>query len=276
MKKVLVTGNSGYIGSHLCDYIKEGYKVYGLDIKEPTVEVNQFELFDINNTANWPYQNLEFDCVIHLASKVSVSPSVTSPIKYYQTNINGTLNVLKNIKTKRFVYASSGSAAGISNPYGISKRAAEDVVQEYCERNLIPFTITRFHNVIGTTGFNIRQDSLLASLLVAKQVKKFCLYGTDYNTADGSCVRDYTHVREVCISVSKLIETSTFAIEEFGHGKDTSVLQLINTFKKANQCDFEVINCGRRIGDMERSVAKNPSKHFVQLYTLEEMVAWDH
>ena len=135
MKKVLVTGSSGYIGSHLCKMLKGNYEVHGLDINDPIVPVDKFYKVDINRLFTIPDQTDPYDAVIHLAALVNVGLSETMPILYYITNINGTMNVLNKIPTKNFIYASTGQASLCANPYSISKRASEDCVVEYCTKH---------------------------------------------------------------------------------------------------------------------------------------------
>ncbi len=272
--KLLITGCSGYIGSHLCKILKcnPSYEIHGLDIYNPQIDIDKF--FNQNITQD-QYQNIneEYDCVIHLAAEVAVGRSVKNPILYYQTNTLGTLNVLKNIKTKRFVHASTGSAGPMNNPYGISKRAAEEIVDQYCKENSIPFTIFRFYNVTGSDGVNpTNPDGLMWNLMNAQTIGTFNLFGDDYNTEDGSAVRDYTHVNEICYSVIDAIFQSTNQIENLGHGVGTTVKQMIELYKKVNDCDFEVRVCPRRAGDLERSVLDNPSKFMKKLYNIEDLL----
>ena len=114
MNKILVTGNSGYIGSHLSQILTKdtSLEVHGLDKQYPIVPLSKFYLKDIRDADDWNTE--EYDCVIHLAAEVAVGRSVFNPTLYYLTNTLGTLNVLTKIKTKRFVFASTGSAAGLS------------------------------------------------------------------------------------------------------------------------------------------------------------------
>ncbi len=272
--KLLITGCSGYIGSHLCKILKcnPSYEIHGLDIYNPQIDIDKF--FNQNITQD-QYRNIneEYDCVIHLAAEVAVGRSVKNPILYYQTNTLGTLNVLKNIKTKRFIHASTGSAGPMNNPYGISKRAAEEIVDQYCKENSIPFTIFRFYNVTGSDGVNpTNPDGLMWNLMNAQTIGTFNLFGDDYNTEDGSAVRDYTHVNEICYSVIDAINQSTNQIENLGHGVGTTVKQMIKLYKKVNDCDFEVRVCPRRAGDLERSVLDNPSKFMKKLYNVEDLL----
>lgn len=272
--KILITGNSGYIGSHLTNILREKnqYEIHGLDIRFPIINVDNFIAQNIISNGYWEMYT-EYDCVIHLAAEVAVSRSMRNPILYYQTNTLGTLNVLKNIKTKRFIHASTGSAGPMNNPYGISKRAAEEIVTQYCNDSNIPYTIFRFFNVTGTDGINpTNPDGLMWNLINAKKTGIFNLFGDDYNTRDGSAIRDYTHVNEICHSVIKAIDQSTDQIENLGHGVGTTVKEMIDLFKKANNCDFEVKICPRREGDLERSVLDNPSSFMQKLYTMEQLL----
>ena len=272
--KLLITGCSGYIGSHLCKLLKSrpGYEIHGLDFRKSQIDTDTFLYQNITLSQHWNIDD-EYDCVIHLAAEVAVGRSVINPILYYQTNTLGTLNVLKNIKTKNFIFASTGSAEGMNSPYSISKKGAEDIVTQYCTENAIPFTIFRFYNVVGTDGFSpTNPDGLMWNLINAKTTGKFTLFGTDYNTPDGTCVRDYTHVNEICHAVVHGISGPTNQIESLGHGIGTTVKEMIDIFKRVNNCDFEVINGPRRAGDLERTVLPTPSTYMKHLYTIEDLL----
>jgi UDP-glucose 4-epimerase len=246
-------------------------EIHGLDKDTPTVQLNKF--YAQNITAdNWNIDE-EYDCVIHMAAEVAVGRSVFNPTLYYQTNTIGTLNVLKKIKTKNFIFASTGSAAGMNSPYSISKKAAEEIVEQYCRENKIPYTIFRFYNVVGSDGIlPTNPDGLMWNLINAKTTGKFNLFGNDYNTKDGSCVRDYTHVNEICHAVIQGIDGPTNQIENLGHGVGTTVKEMIEIFKRVNECEFETIICNRRAGDLEASVLPNPSKYMKSLYTIDQLL----
>lgn len=277
MKKILITGNSGYIGSHLSNLLgkRSDLELYGLDRSKPIVHMERFSLSDITLPGyfKWSIEDIEFDCVIHLAAEVAVGRSVKNPIKYYLTNTLGTLRVLQDLKFKRFVHASTGSAGPMNNPYGISKRAAEEIVDQYCKEHNIPFTTFRFFNVTGTDGINpTNQDGLMWNLMNAEKTGVFNLFGSDYNTEDGTAVRDYTHVNEICNAVELAIDHSTNQIENLGHGVGTTVKQMIDLYKKVNNCNFDVQVCPRRDGDLERSVLDRPSSFMKKLYTMEQLL----
>jgi UDP-glucose 4-epimerase len=274
--KILITGNSGYIGSHLTKLLngRKDLELYGLDRKPPQLPVKEHARNDITMLECFPWPNdFEFDCVIHLAAEVAVGRSVKNPIVYYQTNTLGTLRVLQDLKFKRFIHASTGSAGPMNNPYGISKRASEEIVDQYCKERSIPFTIFRFYNVTGSDGIEpTNPDGLMWNLMNAQKTGVFNLFGDDYNTEDGSTVRDYTHVNEICRALEQAIDRSTHQIENLGHGVGTTVKQMIALYKKVNNCDFEIRMCPRRTGDLERSVLDNPSPFMQKLYTMEDLL----
>lgn len=276
MKKILITGNSGYIGSHLTQMLlrDRNYEIYGLDKSSPLISIKNHFYQDIRDaTRNWPASEIEFDSVIHMAAEVAVGRSVHNPTLYYQTNTIGTFNVLEKLQYKNFVFASTGSASGMNSPYSISKKAAEEIVNQLCKEKSIPFTTFRFYNVVGTDGIPpTNPDGLMWNLIRTKETGKFNLFGNDYDTEDGTCVRDYTHVNEICHGVIQGIEGPTNKIENLGHGVGSTVLQMIDLFKKINRCDFEIINVGRRAGDLERTVLPNPSKYMKHLYTMQDLM----
>jgi len=273
MKKILITGNSGYIGSHLTAMLENSeVLISGLDKDLPKIPVNDFFQQNIIFKDSWSVTD-EYDCVIHLAAEVSVGQSVLDPILYYQTNTIGTLNVIKNIKTKHFIFASTGAAANLNSPYGISKKAAEEMVSQFCKENKIPFTIFRFYNVTGSKVVKpTNPDGLMWNLINAEKTKVFNLFGDDYDTNDGSAIRDYVHVNEICHALISAIDKPSYQIENLGHGVGTSVKQMIYLYKKVNDCDFEVNICPRRDGDLEKSVLDNPSKFMKKLYSLEDLL----
>ena len=274
MKKILITGCSGYIGSHLCKLLDKDYDIWGLDLFEPQypIKEGQFIQHDINH----PFGEFpeEFDAVVHLAARVRVNESRQMPIQYYITNLNGTMNVLAKIKTKNFIFSSTGVAEHCYDPYGVSKKAAEDCVIEYCmKRSVKPFTIFRFYNVIGSSGFApTNPDGLMHNLLQAPDTGEFTIFGNDYDTPDGTCLRDYIHVDEVCEGIKLAIEEPAEEIEQLGHGVGRSVKEMVELFKQVNNIDFQVNYGERRSGDLPKTVLKEKSRYMKELYTLEELL----
>lgn len=279
MKKVLITGCSGYIGSHLCKRLESEYEVYGLDVRPNEHPVTQFFQVDINRPLEVGF---EFDAVVHLAALVNVGQSEEMPIQYYITNLNGTMNVLNKIKTKNFIFASTGAAESCNSAYGISKRAAEDVVREYCTvHNPTPYTIFRFYNVIGSSGYApTNPDGLMFNLMKSEYTREFTIFGNDYDTPDGTCIRDYVHVDEICEAIRLAIEEPANNTESLGHGVGYSVKEIVNIFETVNDARLHVgtdeaitINYApRRKGDVAVSVLDNVSKYMKNLYTIEELL----
>ena len=272
MKKILITGNSGYIGTHLTNLLKDEYEVYGLDVNPNQLPVvHQYNVdirrpFDITE---------EFDAVVHLAALVNVGESEKMPISYYITNLNGTMNVINKIKTKNFIFSSTGAAQACESAYGVSKRAAEDVIREYCtQHRKQDYTIFRFYNVIGTTVAKpTNPDGLFYNLMKAPETGSFTIYGNDYpNTSDGTCVRDYVHVEEICHALREAIEKPANQIECLGHGVGYTVREMAEKFQKVNDCDFEIISGPRRKGDIEYYVLEDVSSYMKNLYTIEDLL----
>ena len=252
MKKIMITGCSGYIGSHLCKLLEGQYEIHGLDINDPIVPVSKFYKVDINRLFTIPDQTEPYHAVIHLAALVNVGESEKMPIMYYITNMNGTMNVMNKIPTDNFVFASTGAAALCESAYGISKRAAEDVVREYFTRH--------------------RPDGLMYNLMQAKNRGEFTIFGNDYDTPDGTCVRDYVHVLEICNALKLAIEQPANNLENLGHGVGTTVNAMVELFKKVNGVDFEVKRGPRRKGDAAVSVLDNPSTYMKHLYELKDLL----
>ena len=283
MKRVLITGCSGYIGSHLTKLLENEYEVHGLDILEPQHPVKKFHQIDINRMFN---VEEEYDAVVHLAALVNVSRSERIPIQYYITNLNGTMNVLNKIKTKNFIFASTGAAALCESAYGISKRAAEDVVKEYCTVHIpTPYTIFRFYNVIGSSGYApTNPDGLMYNLMKSEHTKEFTIFGNDYDTPDGTCIRDYTHVDEICEAIRIAIEEPSNGVEGLGHSKGRSVKEMVEIFKRVNQkilsadsAETLTVTYGpRRPGDAAVSVLKNISRYMKNLYSIEDLLRLDN
>ena len=275
MKKILITGCSGYIGSHLSKMLANDYEVHGLDIEEPQAPLNEFYRCDINRPFTIP-GDIEYDSVIHLAALVRVGESEHIPIKYYITNLNGTMNVVNKIKTKNFIFASTGNAQDCSSAYGISKRAAEDVVREYCTRHKQQdYTIFRFYNVIGSEGYEpTNPDGLMYKLMEAQDTGVFTIYGNDYDVSviDGTCIRDYVHVNEICDALKQAIEKPSNSVECLGHGVGYTVQEIVDLFQKVNECSFDVKYGPRRKGDAPSSVLDNVSPYMRNLYTMEELL----
>jgi UDP-glucose 4-epimerase len=254
---ITITGSSGYIGSHLSKIIDANHidKKINMDIRNNDLKIND-------------------EVCIHLAALVQVGESTKIPKEYYDVNVNGTINLLNNFYGKHFIFASTGAATTLTSTYALSKRISEDIIIEHCLKNNIDFTIFRFYNVIGSS-FNIRPtnpDGLFYALIKAKDNGQFNIYGNDYNTKDGTTVRDYVHVMEICETIKSIVNNPTNSIENLGHGKGYTVKEIVEIYKKVNSCNFEIKYLNRRPGDLESNVLKNVSSYMKNLYTIEEML----
>jgi UDP-glucose 4-epimerase len=185
------------------------------------------------------------------------------------------MNVINKIKTKNFIFASTGAAVGCESAYGISKRAAEDVVREYCTKHRqTPYTIFRFYNVIGSTVVApTNPDGLMYNLMKARETGEFTIFGNDYDVSDdGTCVRDYVHVNEICDALMQAIEKPSNSVESLGHGVGWTVKEIVDEFKKVNNVNFNVVYGPRRKGDIASSVLKNVSPYMRNLYTMDQLL----
>jgi len=276
MKKILITGCSGYIGSHLCKLLENDYEIHGLDINEPQVPVKKFYQVDITRLFTIPDQTEPYDAVIHLAALVNVGESEQIPMRYYFTNLNGTTNVMNKVPTKNFIFASTGAAVGCTSAYGISKRAAEDCVREMCTvHKPMDYTIFRFYNVIGS-HFGIdptNPDGLMYNLIKAKTTNSFTIFGDDYKESwDGTPVRDYVQVMEICEALKMAIEKPSNKVESLGHGIGYTVKEMVEIFQRVNEHEFEVKYGPRRKGDLPSSVLEELSPYMKELYTIDELL----
>lgn len=276
MKKILITGSSGYIGRHLCKSLGREF-VVGLDKVFRTQLAERFIEHDINDHGKIWHPDGGYDVVVHLAAHVNVGRSMDCPMDYYRNNISGTMAMLENIEYKHFIFASTGSAAYPTSPYATSKLAAESLVREFCGLNGKKSTIFRFYNVVGSEGYEpTNVDGLMYNLMKARDTGEFNLFGTDYHTFDGTCIRDYVHVLEICNAIKYAIEEPgdgcTFRLENLGSGTGYSVKQMIETFKRVNNCEFKVNNMPRRPGDLPESVLPNVSSYMHKIYTIDEMM----
>jgi len=275
MKKILITGNSGYIGSHLCKMLDGEYEIVGLDIKDPQYKVSRH--FNRNIKNQFTLKKEHFDAVIHLAALVNVGESQRTPTDYYLTNMIGSLNLLTWVDTDNFIFASTGAAEKCESAYGTSKKAAEDCIKEMCEYRNIPYTIFRFYNVIGSDGFApTNPDGLMYNLFKAKDTGEFTIFGKNYNESwDGTCVRDYVHVNEICDALRTAIETPSNNIECLGHGVGYTVKEMVSIFETVNNLTIDVKYGPRREGDIAVSVLGNVSEYMKHLYDIKDLLKID-
>ena len=275
--KVLVTGCTGYIGSHVCKVLFErGYEVIGLDINLEQNDVSKWVSRFIEADVRTYYDpSEEFDAIVHLAGVISVEESMSKPAYYYDTNLNGTMNMLSQIdKYTHFIFASTAGAFDAQSPYAKSKVAAEDVIKEQAEG----YTIFRFFNVAGSDGENMQQGTATHLIRIASECavgtrESMCIFGSDYDTPDGTCVRDYIHVVDLASAIEVAIATGpkNTPYECIGSGKGYSVEDVIETMKNVSGKDFKVFMAERRAGDPAILTVDNQFSGLRITHTLEDM-----
>lgn len=265
MLKILVTGSSGYIGSHLSKRLEDRYEVSALDLKLPqTSRLADWYQTDIRNSFDL---TTHFDCVIHLAALVNVGDSQQHAADYYQTNVAGTQNVLAGVTSRNVIFASTGAVVAADSVYAKTKQAAEHVVAaSNCD-----YTIFRISNVLGTAGFAATNTQGLWHRLCHAD-GTFTINGTDYDTADGTCVRDFVHVVDVCAAIEAAITRPANRVECLGSGTGYSVQQAVEAFQQVNNIKLAVRYGARLAGDTAVSVAPTTSSYFTATHTLAEML----
>lgn len=287
---ILVTGGAGYIGSHLVKKILEttNYNVIVIDnlitgnietIKK-IQKIRPFEFYikDLVGSERFISRlcsDRNIDIIYHFAGSLLVEESVHDPLKYYMNNVAGTINLLKIVKQnniKNLIFSSSASVYGNGDmkpisPYGKSKQMVEEIIQDYAKSNLeFNYTILRYFNVagasldntIGQTTSKATHLIKIASQVACGKIDSIKIFGTDYNTPDGTCVRDYIHVEDLVdvhlLSAKHMIENHENNIFNVGYGLGYSVQKVIDTMKKIS-FDFNVIISERRPGDVDFLVA---------------------
>jgi UDP-glucose 4-epimerase len=273
--KILVTGAAGYIGSHLVKQCADlGYTIHGLDHNWNQNNIDSFISKKIHADIRDNITNVDshYDCIIHLAASVLAHESVLNPVLYYDTNLTGTKNVINSSATEHFIFCSTGAAfEPTSSPYAMSKRAAEDFFVSATN-----YSICRFYNVCGNDGF-MKYDNGFnhlirkAAAVVNGLYPDISVYGTDYDTRDGTTIRNYTHVSDIVDSILKIINHGpTKNIECLGNTSGYSVLEVIDTMKKVSGIDFKVKYDSRRLGDCAVSILPNQSQFFTEVHSLED------
>ncbi len=294
VKNILITGGAGYIGSHIVEILagkkknifildnlstgyrklidKRAYFIFG-DIK------NQNLIKKILNDHN-------IDSVIHLAAVLSVGESEKNPSKYKKINIEGTKKLLLSLKgsnVKNLIFSSTCAVYKDGLPkvsersklkptsvYGKTKLNGERLIKSFCKKNKINFGILRFFNVVGASssgkiGQINKGDQLFKNLAVELKRKKpsFKIYGDDYKTKDGTCIRDYIHVVDIAEIHLKVLEKinqlNDSVILNCGYSKGLSVKDVVEKFKKNSKKKVTVKIFKKRKGDMAKITA-NSSK----------------
>ena len=290
MQKVLITGGAGYIGSHIVEkLVKINKNVFILDNLSTGFKtlINKKAFFikgDIRNITKVRKIIIEnnIDSIIHLAAHLKVSEAEQNKKKYSSNNIKGTLKLIeacKNSNVRNIIFSSSCSVYGNikgavnekkkPNPqgyYAYTKYKGEEIVRKYAKKYNYRYAILRYFNVAGASNSNkigeIQRSygHLIKNLAIQslKKKPKIFIYGDDYNTKDGTCVRDYVHVSDLADihikSLSHINAKSKSIVLNCGYGKGYSVLDIVNIFKKMNK-KLIIQFAKRRPGDIAQVYA---------------------
>ena len=320
INKVLVTGGTGYIGSHtVLRLLESGYEVTVIDnlsnssvevldsIKKLTKKTAKFYRTDLLNKAELEnvFAENKFDAVIHLAAYKAVGESVKNPLMYYDNNLISTLNVLslmKEFNIDNFVFASSATVYGDpkkipitedeaikpESPYANTKAIIESIMKDLSKEKLNSISL-RFFNPLGAhpsgeigeepSGIPKNLAPFIAQVAIGK-IEKLKVFGNDYPTKDGTCIRDYLHVMDlaeafVC-ALRKLDESPNgYEVFNIGSGSGYSVFDIVHAFEKCTgkKINYEII--GRRPGDVpELRADSKKANHLLkwqQTKNLDEM-----
>jgi UDP-glucose 4-epimerase len=331
-KKILVTGGTGYIGSHTTvELIKEGFEVVIIDnlynseaevvdrIKKITgvkPVLNIIDVCDQKKLNTFFEKNKDISAIIHFAAYKAVNESVNKPVEYYRNNLVSLINLLdamKNYSIPSLVFSSSCTVYGqpeklpvtedaplqpATSPYGNTKQIGEEIIRDttFSDKNIKAIAL-RYFNPIGAhpsaligelprgvpenlvpyitqTGYGLRDE--------------LKVFGDDYDTPDGSCIRDYLHVVDLAkahvVAVKRIIEgknKKNYEVFNLGTGKGVSVLEAIKSFERVSGIKLKYKITGRRAGDIEKIWADpsfaNKELGWKTLSTLDESMktAWD-
>ena len=282
---ILIVGGAGYIGSHTNKALNEaGYETVVLDNlsygHEESIKWGEFCKCDLANIddVDEVFNKYDITAVMHFSSFIDVGESVTNPEKYYTNNVVNTMNLLHVMlkhNVKKFIFSSTCATYGVPqkiplvedhpqnpiNPYGMTKLMVEKILKDYDNAYGLKSVILRYFNASGADesgeiGEWHNPETHLIPLILDAAIGKredIKIFGTDYDTEDGTCIRDYIHVTDLAdahIRALKYLEDENTSNEfNLGNGVGFSVRQVIESAKKVTGRDFKVEETKRRPGD---------------------------
>jgi len=289
---ILITGGAGYIGSHVISLLgKEQKDIIILDNlstgRKENILYGKLIVGDLSDQAllDKIFNEHKIDCVFHFAGSIVVPESVTNPTLYYQNNTELSLKLIKTclkFKTKKFIFSSTAAIYGIPlggvaneetlaspiNPYGRSKLMTEWMLEDVSVAHEFTYVALRYFNVAGASSTGLIGQSTpkathllkaAAEVAVGKR-KKMSIFGNDYSTPDGTCVRDYIHVDDLAqahADALKYLETNTKSqVLNCGYGHGFSVKEVINTVETVTGKKLNAEITPRRLGDPDRIISK--------------------
>jgi len=282
--RILVAGGAGYIGSNMTamlaaqghqpiiyDNLSKGHKAAIAGCEFVKGDLVNFDLLVAT------LKKHKIDAVMHFAAFIEAGESVINPLKYYQNNVSNTqmlLSAMESAGVKKFVFSSTAAVYGMPdkqpitenlpthpiNPYGETKLAVEKMCHHQAIAGKLHYVALRYFNACGagnncTLGEDHHPESHLIPLTIFAALGKsdaVKIFGTDYPTPDGTCIRDYIHIEDLCrahlLALDKL-DNQPELIYNLGNGRGYSVREVINTVKKVSGTDFKVVEAQRRPGD---------------------------
>lgn len=305
----MVTGGAGYIGSRCCEELyKQGYNPITFDNlvhgNIENVKWGEFFKGDIGNKKDLItfFNKYKIDAVMHFAAYIFVDESVINPQKYYINNLQNTIVLLQHIlknNIKYFIFSSTCAIYGIPNkipidenhskfpisPYGKAKKIVEDILEDYSNAYNFKFINLRYFNAAG--GNHNSKSHLIPIVfdVVLKKYKKLFVFGNDYDTVDGSCVRDYIHISDLAsahiLALEKLMNDNKSNFFNLGTGRGYSVLEIIKKISEITGRNIPFVITDKREGDSPILIASN--KKAVQelgwkpKYNIEDIIhtAWN-
>ena len=302
MKKILVTGGLGYIGSHtVVELQSSGYDVVVIDnldnakeeVKDRIVSISgrsiDLVIGDVNDetTMDQLFQQHGFYGVIHFAAHKAVGESVDHPIKYYQNNVSGLITLLGAMDkygVQNLIFSSSCTVYGIAedlpvtedtpiksaeSPYGTTKIIGEEIIQDYAKHKNIKTILLRYFNPVGahpSAQIGELPNGIPSNLVpyitqtAAGIREQLVIHGNDYNTSDGTCIRDYIHVVDLAKAHVKAMTfadkmTSSVDVFNVGTGNGSTVLEVVQAFEERCNVPLNYRIGPRRDGDVEQIFA---------------------
>lgn len=282
---ILVCGGAGYIGSHMVSLLAErGKEVIVVDNfqkgHKDAVKGRKIYEGDLRDRSflNKVFSENEIEAVIDFAADSLVGESVAEPLKYFNNNVAGTINLLETMKDydcKYIVFSSTAATYGEpdrvpieetdktepTNPYGESKLMVEKVLKWSAQAYGIKYTALRYFNAAGAQpsgeiGEDHRPETHLIPLIIQTalgQREKIMIFGDDYDTEDGTCVRDYIHVMDLCqahlLALDRMKNGGDSGIFNLGNGKGFSVKEVIETARRVTGREIKQEIAARRAGD---------------------------
>ncbi|MBL7003446.1 MAG: UDP-glucose 4-epimerase GalE [Gammaproteobacteria bacterium] len=297
MKKIVfIVGGAGYIGSHMAKHANlAGYDVVVLDNlstgHRDAVKYGKFEFCDIRDKDKLDalFKKYKPDAVMHFSAYSIVGESVANPCKYYENNVSGTLNLLKMMlgnQCNKIIFSSTAAVFGNPeytpideghikkpiNPYGRSKLMVEQILEDFDKAYNLKYLIFRYFNAAGhdTDGeLSERHNPETHLLPLIMQAAKgdrenISIFGTDYDTKDGTCIRDYIHVDDLCVAhlngLNMFFDSENETRSDdfnLGNGSGFSVKEVISKVKILTSKEFKVLEKDRRVGDPAVLIASN-------------------